>query len=63
MLSVVIPTHSKRALLQRTLAALDAQELPAGTEWEIVVVNDGSPTTPAPGSSRREHSPAHGCGW
>ena len=42
MLSVVIPTHSKRALLQRTLAALDAQELPAGTEWEIVVVNDGS---------------------
>ncbi len=42
MLSVVIPTHSKRALLQRTLAALVAQELPAGTEWEIVVVNDGS---------------------
>jgi cellulose synthase/poly-beta-1,6-N-acetylglucosamine synthase-like glycosyltransferase len=43
MLSVVIPdAQDKRALLQRTLAALDAQELPGYSEWEIVVVNDGS---------------------
>ena len=41
-LSVVVPTHDKRALLERTLAALRAQALPAGTAWEIVVVDDGS---------------------
>ena len=41
-LSVVIPTHNKRALLERTLAALRMQDLPPGTEWEIVVVDDGS---------------------
>lgn len=41
-LSVVIPTHDKRALLERTLAALRAQALPPGTAWEIVVVDDGS---------------------
>ena len=41
ILSVVIPTRDKRPLLERTLAALRAQQ--AGTEdWEIVVVNDGS---------------------
>ncbi len=42
MLSVVTPTFNKRALLGRTLAALRAQVLPAGTAWEIVVVDDGS---------------------
>ena len=41
-LSVVTPTFNKRALLERTLAALRAQELPKGTGWEIVVVDDGS---------------------
>lgn len=41
-LSVVIPTHDKRALLERTLAALRRQDLPPGTTWEIVVVDDGS---------------------
>jgi len=41
VLSVVIPTFNKRALLERTLAALRQQELP-GQEWEIVVVDDGS---------------------
>ncbi len=41
-LSVVIPTHDKRALLARTLAALRAQEVAPGTAWEIVVVDDGS---------------------
>jgi GT2 family glycosyltransferase len=58
-LSVVTPTFNKRALLERTLAALHAQELPAGVEWEIVVVDDGSTDdtaawlaaqAPAPGS-------------
>jgi glycosyltransferase involved in cell wall biosynthesis len=41
ILSVVIPTFDKRALLDRTLAALRDQELPAGVAWEIVVVDDG----------------------
>ncbi len=41
MLSVVIPTLDKLPLLERTLAALRAQELPVGTDWEIVVVDDG----------------------
>jgi glycosyltransferase involved in cell wall biosynthesis len=40
-LSVVIPTHNKRPLLERTLAALLAQD--AGTDqWNVVVVDDGS---------------------
>ena len=42
ILSVVTPTRDKRALLERTLAALRVQVLPPGTAWEIVVVNDGS---------------------
>lgn len=42
ILSVVTPTHNKRALLERTLAALRAQVLPPGTAWEMVVVDDGS---------------------
>lgn len=41
ILSVVIPTFDKRALLERTLAALRDQELPADAAWEIVVVDDG----------------------
>ena len=41
ILSVIIPTYNKAALLARTLAALEAQELP-GQQWEIVVVDDGS---------------------
>ncbi len=40
-LSVVIPTHSKRPLLARTLAALQQQD-PGEDAWEIVVVDDGS---------------------
>ncbi len=42
ILSVVTPTRDKRALLERTLAALRAQALPPGAEGEIVVVDDGS---------------------
>jgi len=40
-LSVVIPTLNKVALLERTLTALEDQEL-TGFAWEIVVVDDGS---------------------
>lgn len=42
ILSVVTPTRDKRPLLERTLAALRAQQLPADVSWEIVVVDDGS---------------------
>jgi glycosyltransferase involved in cell wall biosynthesis len=41
ILSVVIPTRDKRPLLERTLAALRAQDL-GDRPWEIVVVDDGS---------------------
>ncbi|MCP4573189.1 MAG: glycosyltransferase [bacterium] len=41
MLSVVIPTHEKRDLLDRTLAALRDQDAGADRTWEVVVVNDG----------------------
>lgn len=41
MLTVVIPTRNKRPLLQRTLAALLAQDA-GGAAWDVVVVNDGS---------------------
>ncbi len=39
-LSVVIPTHDKLPQLQRTLAALQLQDLPT-EQWEVVVVDDG----------------------
>ena len=42
MLSVVIPTHQKRDLLDRTLVALIRQETGPDRDWEIVVVDDGS---------------------
>jgi len=41
ILSVVIPSRSKRPLLARTLAALRGQE-PGTAAWEIVVVDDDS---------------------
>jgi len=40
-LSVVMPTHDKLSQLQRSLAALAAQTLPAAA-WELLVVDDGS---------------------
>lgn len=40
-LSVIIPTRDKLPQLQRTLAALWRQDLPAA-DWEAVVVDDGS---------------------
>jgi len=40
--SVVVPTHGKRALLSRTLAALRAQTYP-DARWNVVVVDDASP--------------------
>lgn len=42
ILSVVIPTRDKCALLERTLEALRAQDPGDGRPWEIVVVDDGS---------------------
>jgi len=41
-ITVVIPTHGKRPLLERTLAALRAQTLPPEA-WNLVVVDDASP--------------------
>ncbi len=41
-LSVVMPTRNKAGLLERTLRALAGQVVPAGTRWEVVVVDDGS---------------------
>lgn len=38
-LAVVIPTHNRRAILERTLDALEAQSQP---DFRIVVVDDGS---------------------
>jgi GT2 family glycosyltransferase len=42
LLSVVIPSLNKFALLARTLGALREQKLGRDGEWEVVVVNDGS---------------------
>jgi GT2 family glycosyltransferase len=41
ILSIVIPTHGKRPLLERTIDALRKQE-PGTDRWQIVVVNDAS---------------------
>ncbi len=41
-LSVVIPTHNKVELLERTLVALTHQDLDSADTWEVVVVDDGS---------------------
>jgi peptidoglycan/xylan/chitin deacetylase (PgdA/CDA1 family)/glycosyltransferase involved in cell wall biosynthesis len=40
-LSVVIPTYNRRPVLERTLPALSAQDLPP-EEYEVIVVVDGS---------------------
>jgi glycosyltransferase involved in cell wall biosynthesis/peptidoglycan/xylan/chitin deacetylase (PgdA/CDA1 family) len=40
-LSVVIPTYNRRHVLERTLPALSAQDLPP-EEYEVIVVVDGS---------------------
>ena len=39
--SVIIPSHSRRELLRRTLLSLADQTFPAGS-YEVVVVDDGS---------------------
>ncbi|HEX8700713.1 MAG TPA: glycosyltransferase family A protein, partial [Myxococcaceae bacterium] len=41
-LSVIIPTFNMAALLRQGLSFLAAQQLPPGTEYEIIVVDDGS---------------------
>ena len=40
--SVLIGTYNRAPLLERTLAALGAQEYPASLRWEIVVVDNNS---------------------
>jgi len=42
ILSVVVPTHNKRELLERTLVALGRQDPGRDRSWEVVVVDDGS---------------------
>ena len=42
ILSVVVPTMNKVGLLERTLAALQGQDLGRPDPWEVVVVDDGS---------------------
>jgi GT2 family glycosyltransferase len=41
-LSILIPTYRRREMLRRCLEAFDAQVLPAGKRFEVVVVDDGS---------------------
>jgi len=41
-LSVVVATYKRAALLEGTLGALAAQEVPRALEWEIVVVDNNS---------------------
>jgi glycosyltransferase involved in cell wall biosynthesis len=59
-ISVVTPTRDKRALLERTLASLAAQDLPQET-YEVVVVDDGS-TDETP-RFLAAHAPGHGFRW
>src|SRR5688500_12577774 len=42
LVSVVIPTHRRPALLERCLSALDTQDYPTD-RFEIIVVEDGGP--------------------
>ncbi|MFH1845707.1 MAG: glycosyltransferase family 2 protein [bacterium] len=70
ILSIVIPTYNKQALLARTLTALSNQDL-HDSDWEIIVVDDGSiDGTEAflrtvhnqPGIRLRSVRPAQNCG-
>jgi len=40
--SVIIATYNRARLLRQTLASLGTQVLPAGLDWEIVVVDNNS---------------------
>ena len=59
-ISVIVPTHNRLALLQRTLESLFRQDYP---DYEIIVVNDGSSDgthaylsgTPSPGNFKYLH--------
>lgn len=42
LISLVIATRSRAAKLKRTLEAIQALAVPAGTEYEIIVVDNGS---------------------
>ena len=41
-LSVIIPSYNRLEMLKRVLGALEAQELPAGARFEVIVVDDCS---------------------
>lgn len=43
MISIVICTYNRCAGLQRTLDSVAALEIPAGFEWELIVVDNNSP--------------------
>ena len=45
LVSVVVPTYDRSAFLPRAVHSLVAQTF---TDWEALVVDDGSPTDPAP---------------
>ncbi|NNM01828.1 MAG: glycosyltransferase family 2 protein, partial [Gammaproteobacteria bacterium] len=46
-ISISLCTHNNASSLDRTLASLRALEVPAGIEWEVVLVDNGS-TDPTP---------------
>ena len=39
-ISVVVPTHNGAARLPRALAHIAAQQVPAGLEWEVILVDN-----------------------
>ena len=46
-LSVIIPSYNRLEMLKRVMGALEAQALPPGTSFEVIVVDDCSTDDPA----------------
>ncbi len=42
-ITVVVPTHGRPGAAARVVRALDAQQLPEGEQFDVIVVDDGSP--------------------
>ena len=42
-ITVVVPTHGRPGAAARVVRALDAQQLPDGEQFDVIVVDDGSP--------------------
>ena len=42
-ITVVVPTHGRPGAAARVVSALDAQQLPDGARFDVIVVDDGSP--------------------